>query len=89
MYAYLIVEVDAAKLFVDKSKVTGEVMSYLKSAGIELKAYESILTEIKRYVCGYFGVDCRNLNTNTVMPSLSLRGGVSFRLHSSRCVCDF
>lgn len=55
MYAYLIVEVDAAKLFVDKSKVTGEVASYLKSAGVELKAYESILTEIKRCVCGYFG----------------------------------
>lgn len=55
MYAYLIVEVDAAKLFVDKSKVSGEVTSYLKSAGIELKAYESILTEIKRYVCGYLG----------------------------------
>lgn len=47
MYAYLIVEVDAAKLFVDKSKVTGEVMSYLKSAGVELKAYESILSEVK------------------------------------------
>ncbi|KAL1831946.1 hypothetical protein ACET3Z_001597 [Daucus carota] len=47
MYAYLIVEADAAKLFVDNSKVTQEVVSYLKSAGVELKAYESILSEIK------------------------------------------
>lgn len=53
MYAYLIVEVEAAKLFVDNSKVNGEVMSYLKSAGVELKAYESILSEIKRCVCGF------------------------------------
>lgn len=50
MYAYLIVEIDAAKLFVDNSKVTPEVMSYLKSAGIELSPYESILSEIERCV---------------------------------------
>lgn len=55
MYAYLIVEADAAKLFVDNSKVTREVASYLKSAGVELKAYESILSEIKRCVLVLFG----------------------------------
>jgi len=48
MYAYLIVEIDAAKLFVDNSKVTPEVMDYLKKAGIELRPYESILSEIER-----------------------------------------
>lgn len=48
MYAYLIVEINAAKLFVDKSKVTPEVNDYLKKAGIELKPYDSILSEIKR-----------------------------------------
>ncbi|PWA90217.1 metallopeptidase M24 family protein [Artemisia annua] len=47
MYAYLIVEMDAAKLFVDNSKVTPEVMDYLKTAGIELRPYESILSEIE------------------------------------------
>lgn len=50
MYAYLIVEMDAAKLFVDNSKVTPEVMDYLKTAGIELRPYESILSEIERLV---------------------------------------
>ncbi|GJZ06156.1 probable Xaa-Pro aminopeptidase P [Tanacetum coccineum] len=47
MYAYLIVEMDAAKLFVDNSKVTPEVMDYLKTAGVELRPYESILSEIE------------------------------------------
>ncbi|XP_022719386.1 probable Xaa-Pro aminopeptidase P isoform X2 [Durio zibethinus] len=48
MYAYLIVEVDAAKLFVDNSKVTPEVMDYLKNAGVELRPYDSILSEVRR-----------------------------------------
>ncbi|XP_022010997.1 aminopeptidase P2 isoform X2 [Helianthus annuus] len=47
MYAYLIVETDSAKLFVDNSKVTHEVMDYLKKAGIELRSYEAILSEIE------------------------------------------
>ncbi|KAL4556321.1 hypothetical protein LXL04_038969 [Taraxacum kok-saghyz] len=47
MYAYLIVELNSAKLFVDKSKVNPEVMDYLKKAGIELKPYDSILSEIQ------------------------------------------
>ncbi|GKA07512.1 probable Xaa-Pro aminopeptidase P [Tanacetum coccineum] len=47
MYAYLIVKMDAAKLFVDNSKVTPEVMDYLKIVGIELRAYMFILSEIK------------------------------------------
>lgn len=48
MYAYLIVEVDQAKLFVDSSKVTAEVKDHLTNAGIELRPYDSILTEIDR-----------------------------------------
>lgn len=47
MYAYLIVEIDKAKLFVDNSKVTPDVMEHLKSAGIELKPYDAILSEVK------------------------------------------
>ncbi|KAK2976059.1 hypothetical protein RJ640_024787 [Escallonia rubra] len=47
MYAYLIVEIDAAKLFIDDSKVTPEVRNYLKDAGIELRPYESILYEVE------------------------------------------
>uniref|UniRef100_A0A1J3G798 Putative Xaa-Pro aminopeptidase P n=1 Tax=Noccaea caerulescens TaxID=107243 RepID=A0A1J3G798_NOCCA len=46
MYAYLIVEVDQAKLFVDNSKVTAEVKDHLTNAGIELRPYDSILSEI-------------------------------------------
>lgn len=48
MYAYLIVEIDGAKLFIDDSKITPEVMDYLKSVGVELRAYESIISEIER-----------------------------------------
>lgn len=47
MYAYLIVEIDSAKLFVDNSKVTHEVMAHLQKADIELRPYESILSEIE------------------------------------------
>ena len=47
MYAYLIVEIDGAKLLIDDSKVSPEVMDHLKNAGIELRPYESILAEIK------------------------------------------
>ncbi|XP_050221362.1 aminopeptidase P2 [Mercurialis annua] len=48
MYAYLIVEIDGAKLFVDNSKVTPEVLKHLKNAGVELKPYDAILPEIER-----------------------------------------
>ncbi|KAK9292664.1 hypothetical protein L1049_020642 [Liquidambar formosana] len=47
MYAYLVVDVNGAKLFIDNSKVTPEVMDHLKNAGIELRPYESILSEIE------------------------------------------
>lgn len=47
MYAYLIVELDGAKLFIDNSKVTPEVMDHLKNAGIELRPYDCILSEIE------------------------------------------
>ncbi|EEF49835.1 xaa-pro aminopeptidase, putative [Ricinus communis] len=48
MYAYLIVEIDGAKLFVDNSKVTPEVLNHLKNASVELKPYDTILSEIER-----------------------------------------
>ncbi|KAK4273462.1 hypothetical protein QN277_021858 [Acacia crassicarpa] len=47
MYAYLIVEIDRAKLFIDHSKVTEEVSDHLKKAGVELRQYDSILSEIE------------------------------------------
>ncbi|ONI04507.1 hypothetical protein PRUPE_6G325100 [Prunus persica] len=47
MYAYLIVETDKAKLFIDTSKVSTEVMDHLKNAGIELRPYDSILSEVE------------------------------------------
>lgn len=48
MYAYLIVEMDGAKLFINDAKINPDVMHYLKNAGIELRQYESILSEIER-----------------------------------------
>ncbi|XP_019440557.1 PREDICTED: probable Xaa-Pro aminopeptidase P [Lupinus angustifolius] len=47
VYAYLIVEIDGAKLFIDDSKITEEVSDHLKEAGIELRPYNSILSEIE------------------------------------------
>lgn len=46
-YAYLIVNNNGAKLFVDTCKVTPEVMLHLKSAGVKLQSYESIISEIE------------------------------------------
>lgn len=34
----------------DNAKVTPDVMNHLKNAGVELKPYDSILTEVKRQV---------------------------------------
>lgn len=48
MYAYLIVEIDRVKLFIDQSKITEEVNDHLKKAGVELRKYDSILSEIER-----------------------------------------
>ncbi|CAL0311227.1 unnamed protein product [Lupinus luteus] len=47
VYAYLIVEIDGAKLFIDDSKITEEVSDHLKEASIELRPYNSILSEIE------------------------------------------
>ncbi|KAJ4954950.1 hypothetical protein NE237_011733 [Protea cynaroides] len=47
MYAYLIVEIDGAKLFIDNSKVNPEVMAHLQNSGVELRPYESIISEIE------------------------------------------
>ncbi|CAA0815562.1 Metallopeptidase M24 family protein [Striga hermonthica] len=46
MYAYLVVEIDGAKLFIDDVKVKPDVMHYLEAAGIELRPYDSILSHI-------------------------------------------
>lgn len=48
MYAYLLVELDGAKLFVDDCKVTSEVMDHLKTAGVELRPYDSIISAIEK-----------------------------------------
>lgn len=47
-YAYLIVEGGGAKLFIDNEKVTPGVMAHLKNAGVELRPYETVLSEIER-----------------------------------------
>ncbi|ESW19042.1 hypothetical protein PHAVU_006G091700 [Phaseolus vulgaris] len=48
VYAYLIVEIAGAKLFVDDSKVTEEVRDHLKKANIQIRPYNSIISEIER-----------------------------------------
>ncbi|CAL1407354.1 unnamed protein product [Linum trigynum] len=47
MYAYLVVTMDDAKMFVDSSKVSPVVSNHLKNAGVELRPYGSILSEIE------------------------------------------
>ncbi|XP_021859471.1 aminopeptidase P2 [Spinacia oleracea] len=47
MYAYLVVESDQSKLFIDESKITSEVMEYLQNAGVELRPYDSILNAVE------------------------------------------
>ncbi|XP_068647791.1 aminopeptidase P2 [Aristolochia californica] len=63
-YAYLIVEITSAKLFVDNSKVTPEVMAHLKNSGIELRPYESILSGIESLVAegGKLWLDTSSVN---------------------------
>uniref|UniRef100_A0A7N1A5F9 Metallopeptidase M24 family protein n=1 Tax=Kalanchoe fedtschenkoi TaxID=63787 RepID=A0A7N1A5F9_KALFE len=46
-YAYLVVNINGAFLFTENSKVTPEVMDHLKSAKVELRPYDSILSEIE------------------------------------------
>jgi len=48
VYAYLIVEIAGAKLFVDDFKVTEEVRDHLKKADIQIRPYNSIISEIER-----------------------------------------
>lgn len=47
VYAYLLVKTETAELFVDSSKITPEVMDHLKNAGVELRPYDTILSEIE------------------------------------------
>ncbi|XP_061348462.1 aminopeptidase P2 [Gastrolobium bilobum] len=47
VYAYFIVEIDGAKLFIDDSKVSEEVSDHLKKASIEFRPYNSIISEIE------------------------------------------
>ncbi|KAL5701872.1 Xaa-Pro aminopeptidase [Ranunculus cassubicifolius] len=47
MYAYLVVETGSTKLFIDNAKVTPEIMAHLKEAGVELRPYEGILSDIE------------------------------------------
>ncbi|XP_048135894.1 aminopeptidase P2 isoform X1 [Rhodamnia argentea] len=47
VYAYLLVKTDTAELFVDSSKITPEVMDHLKNAGVQLRPYNKILSEIE------------------------------------------
>ena len=47
-YSYLIVDTTGAKLFVDNNKVTDQVIDHLRTAGVELRPYEAILSELER-----------------------------------------
>ncbi|KAM3402240.1 hypothetical protein ACQJBY_006271 [Aegilops geniculata] len=47
-YSYLTVEMSTATLFVDSNKVSEEVLEHLKKAGVKLKSYEAILSDVER-----------------------------------------
>ncbi|XP_039801282.1 aminopeptidase P2 isoform X2 [Panicum virgatum] len=47
-YSYLIVEVSTATLFVDSNKVSEDVLEHLEKAGVKLKPYEAIVSEVER-----------------------------------------
>ncbi|KAL7126430.1 hypothetical protein ABFS83_14G186600 [Erythranthe nasuta] len=76
MYAYLIVEIDGAKLFIDEAKINSDVMHYLKNAGIELRPYESILSEIESLA--EKGA-CLWLDTSSVSAAI---------VNTYKCACD-
>lgn len=46
-YAYVVVGLETASLFVDESKVTPEVLAHLNEAGVTVKPYASLVSEIK------------------------------------------
>lgn len=58
-YAYLIVENSSARLFVDNAKVTDEVIAHLENAGVELRPYDTILSEIERYFSNLLKIDSK------------------------------
>ncbi|XP_037462240.1 aminopeptidase P2-like [Triticum dicoccoides] len=47
-YSYLTVEMSTATLFVDSNKVSEEVLEHLKKAGVKLKSYKAILSDVER-----------------------------------------
>ncbi|XP_056168400.1 aminopeptidase P2-like isoform X4 [Syzygium oleosum] len=68
VYAYLLVKTDTAELFVDSSKITPEVMDHLKNAGVELRPYDKILSEIENLVKqgGNLWLDTSSMNAAIV-----------------------
>ncbi|TVU40093.1 hypothetical protein EJB05_13542 [Eragrostis curvula] len=47
-YSYLIVEISTATLFVDNNKLSEDVLEHLQNAGVKIKPYEGILSEVER-----------------------------------------
>lgn len=47
-YAYVVVELETASLFVNEPKVTAEVAAHLNEAGVTVKPYTSLVSDIKR-----------------------------------------
>lgn len=68
VYAYLIVEIDGAKLFIDGSKVTEEVDDHLKKANIKIMPYNSIISEIENLAaqCASLWLDTSSVNAAIV-----------------------
>ncbi|KAJ0982680.1 hypothetical protein J5N97_010935 [Dioscorea zingiberensis] len=67
-YSYLIVDTAGAKLFVDNSKVTNQVIAHLKTAGVELRPYETILSELESLAAegGKLWLDSSTVNAAVV-----------------------
>ncbi|KAF8018103.1 hypothetical protein BT93_H3107 [Corymbia citriodora subsp. variegata] len=76
VYAYLLVKTDTAELFVDSSKITPEVMDHLKNAGVELRPYDKILSEIEN-----LAKQGRNLWLDTSSVNTAI-------FNTYKCACD-
>lgn len=53
-YAYAVVELEAATLFTDASKISDKVSLHLKNAQVSVKPYTAVLSELERLASGGF-----------------------------------
>ncbi|MBK7232266.1 MAG: aminopeptidase P family protein [Saprospiraceae bacterium] len=60
--AYLLIDEEKAQLFIDPSKLQTDTVELLKSAGVHVQAYDSILGKIQKIRDGLIWIDPSNIN---------------------------